>query len=187
MKKSVVLSAIAGGMAVAGAASADFIYDLGMIGPINSAPNGGVTVNVFHIDVPAGLNIIGFAFEGFYDEDPTPSASWASDTLLVIETPGGLTLSVGGITTPSDIDWDFQGGGSTDPGFYDHMTMGWSLGPVNPQGVWTLTFTNDWNSTSASAISWDDAIFTLIEVPAPGAAALLGLAGLLGVRRRRTN
>ena len=186
MNKCVVLSAIAGGMLVAGSARADLIYDLGMIGPLNSAANGGVIVNVFEIDVAAGVDIIGFAFEGFYDEDPTPNSSWASDTLLVIETPGGLTLTVGGITSPNDIDWDFQGGGSTDPGFYDHETLNWSLGQVDPEGIWTLTFTNDWDSASAAAISWTDPIFTLIEVPAPGAAALLALAGLCGARRRRT-
>jgi hypothetical protein len=185
--RCIALSVIAGGLVFASAANADVSYDLGFIGPLNSEVNGGITSNSFDIVISGDMglqNIVGFAFEGFYDEDPS-GASWASDTLLVITTPGGETWTVGGLSAPNDEDWDFQGGGSTDPGFYSHITEMWGLGEIDPVGTWTLTFTNDWNSSSASAITWDDPIFTLIEVPAPGALALLGIAGLAGTRRRR--
>jgi hypothetical protein len=186
--RCIALSAIAGGLLVAGSATADVSYDLGSIGPLQSVANGGITSNTFEIEVldSAGLmNIVGFAFEGNYDEQDPDSFSWASDTLLVITTPGGDTWTVGGLTSPNDEDWDFQGSGSDDPGFYEHLEGAWGLGEVDPVGTWTLTFTNDWDSTSATGLIWDDPIFTLIEVPGPGALALLGIAGLAGTRRRR--
>ena len=62
--RCIALSAIAGGLLLAGTATADVSYDLGFIGPINSAANGGITSNSFEITISedAGLlGIVGFA------------------------------------------------------------------------------------------------------------------------------
>ncbi len=50
----------------------------------------------------------------------------------------------------------------------------------NADGTWTLTV-RDWGGGDTGSIAG----WTLLNVPAPGAAALFGLAGLAGLRRRK--
>jgi len=170
-------------------------FDLGTIGPLDSAPNGGGPM-VFTLNVEDNSKaIIGWGIDFIYDEDPTPNLSWASDIQMILTSPTGDSITVGGISTPGFIEWDFQGGGSTDPGFYQDDPQDAAGDPSNnfqwkdnpqPKGAWTVSFFNDWNSSSSATLTMSEVHLRLYkQLPAPGALALLGLAGLAGSRRRR--
>jgi len=194
MKKIATLTAAAG-IALSGAAFAndfdpalDEKLDFGNF-VLDSLANGGSPA-VFN--VPNGSNgndIVGFSFSGAVT-GISGNASWASDMQLIITDPNGGTFTVGGFTNSgnADIDWDFSGSASTNDGAYaSGPHFAWKNDPISKDGAgsWTFSFANDWNSTIAATMSWTDVSITLHKIPTPGAAALFGLAGLAGIRRRR--
>jgi hypothetical protein len=137
-----------------------------------------------------GLPVGGFSFAGNFT-DLGDSGTWASDTRLDIVAPDGSSYSIGGFGAGAgDNDWDFQGAGSSDNGSYFHGIGGelnggdgkpdFGLGSIPRSGEWTFTLTQTFGSAT-----WKGVAITLHKVPAPGALALLGLAGLAGARRRR--
>ncbi|MBX3373598.1 MAG: PEP-CTERM sorting domain-containing protein [Phycisphaeraceae bacterium] len=149
--------------------------------------------NFFSFFYTAQGNEVGFSFSGIYSE--SSAGSWASDTRLEIFRNGNLHHMIGGFSNPG-APWDFQGGGSDLPGAYAHGVGGsapngnnqpdWSLKGAGTTGdVWEFRFSNGWNSASAGTLTWTEAMLTIHKVPAPGALALIGLAGLAGGRRRR--
>lgn len=150
---------------------------------------GSVSFEVDLADNP--YPVIGFSFAGVI-EGISGNATWASDTRLEITAPDGTTISRGGYPAPGGgNDWDFQGDQSTNDGLYAHGLGGdaWSgngepdfaFDKVARGGVWTFTFTQDFGS-----VTWKGVTIVLHkQVPAPGALALLGLAGLCTRGRRR--
>lgn len=173
MKTASVLAAAAG-MGLASAALAQ--VDLN-VGAINNLVPG--QPQVFNFNVAQNFAVTGFSFMGDL-VSLAPAGAWGSDMRLVIGAPGGQTVSIGGFDTLSDLDWAFTGSGSANPGSYASGPHAWPLG--NSAGAWTLTFTNDWASGNGQ-LTWSNVKVTL--VPAPGAAALMGLGGLVAFRRRR--
>jgi len=158
-------------LAIAGAASAtDFTLP-------DSTLAGGESVSVAII-LP--VDATGFSIGFDYDE-PVADASWASDVQFIISDAGGAVYTVGGFTNAGDADmgWAFDGSGSTNPGFYsDSFTV------AIPAGDYTLTFVNDW-ATDPNPNVYSNIAGSFDKIPTPGAAGLLGLAGLAAVRRRR--
>jgi len=195
MKKSMLLGGAAA-LALAGAASAGTVqettFDLGTFTLEGVAAGEPAPEVVFNLDLADdNTEIVGFGFSGDYSEEF--SVSWASDTRMVIS--GLISYDVGGLTNLEN-DWDAfgpgtfpQGGGSTAPGFYDTGNYDAFAGaPIdNTGGTITLTFTNDWFTSSDHDITWSNATFTVysVVIPAPGAFAMLGVVGLAGSRRRR--
>ncbi len=116
-----------------------------------------------------------------------------ADDLCVYMNPsplsvGGL-LQVGGFSSLSANIWySWSNGGSSAPGTVVSSTVNLVTGSIdmaaNPtQSIWVG---NGFGAPSASG-NWTGTI-TLVGVnfvPAPGAVALLGLAGAIGGRRRR--
>lgn len=189
--RSLTLASAAFALAISGAAVAgDLGYDpaldqkleLGGFTLVSPANGGSPVVISFDLE-ENGADVVGFSFSG-NASGITDTGSWASDTNLVIDAPDGQSTSIGGFSGTPDFDWDFDGAGSTDDGFYEsgpHL----AFNAAPKAGTWTFTFTNDWDSTAASDISWDGVSIILHKIPAPGALALLGLAGVAGGRRRR--
>ena len=187
MKSVIGAGAACAAMALAGAASADVTIDF------------------------VDATYAGFAFDQFFGPDAgeylvctltgvsvnavltASTASTYADDLCIYVDPlpigtGGL-LQVGGVSNLSALErifWD--NGGSSAPGttVIDTVTLGTPLvftGSASDAAVW---LGNGYGATGTSG-TWTGSI-TLIGVeaiPAPGAVALLGLAGLAGSRRRR--
>lgn len=57
-----------------------------------------------------------------------------------------------------------------------------AFGGQDGNGTWTLFMSDNAGGDIPSAVDWS---VTITQVPTPGAAALLGLAGLVAARRRR--
>lgn len=185
MKKSAMFAAIAA-MGVASAAMADnydpsldVTLDLGAFTLI-SAANGGSPVSFVVESGPS--DVVGYSFEGTVS-GITGNGTWASDMQMRIFLEGTLIYTIGGF--PSDAAWAFDGGGSTNDGTYIQPITFLAKDDPVPGGLqWEIQFLNGWNSTASATMEWSDVSFTIHRIPAPGAVALLALAGLAGSRRR---
>lgn len=126
-------------------------------------------------------DIIGFTVSFIFNDAADPFA-WASDLRLDIVFQGGI-YSVGGFSTLVN-PWDFQGSGSNPAGSYFHEACYvWEGNPFSKLDLKGFQLTNDYGFNGA--VAWQDISITLYKVPAPGALALLGMAGVTGARRRR--
>ena len=127
--------------------------------------------------------------------------TWSSDlTVRVTSTPtysttDPLVLNLGttsGHTTDSKWNWNANGGSSSStPGT---TCFGPSMFVYGPESInltanpgYALWIGNGWEGGPASGATWTGTITLrgVDAVPAPGALALLGAAGLVGARRRR--
>ncbi len=135
---------------------------------INGAPRGTthaltLGANTFTFTRPGGYNALSFYFGTTADPFSRPFASMPD--LVVYGADSPLTPAVGaGVQT----NGQFSG------------TLPWSGAGSFTSGDWTVTVT-------AFTANTTDGTFTLTvtQVPAPGAAALLGLGSLASMRRRR--
>ena len=183
MKKALLLLSAVASLSFGAAASAGVVeeFNLG-----SWTLEGGRTVTwTFELqDNPNGVT--GFQVEFDYDE-PVGDASWASDAQVTLTSPSGASYQVGGFDTVDDADaeWSFQGSDSDLPGHYgdDDIFMPWAEDP-EPKGIWTFSLMNDW-AGDPNPNEYNNIVLRIYKVPAPGALALLGLAGLSSSRRRR--
>ncbi|HRP62960.1 MAG TPA: PEP-CTERM sorting domain-containing protein [Phycisphaerales bacterium] len=196
MKRSLVY-AIAASCCFASTAVADLGWDpnLDQAFILNGGQGftlvGGQSIT-FEVWVDPNPNVvIGFSFAGVIS-GISGNAIWASDTRLDIVAPNGATYDIGGFGAGgSPNPWDFQGSQSTNDGLYSHG-HGSPYGDGQPAfvfdkipkgGLWSFTFTQTFGTTP---VLWKGVTIVLHkQVPAPGALALLGLAGFIGTSRRR--
>ena len=111
----------------------------------------------------------------------TGDSSWASDMLVGISTASAI-ISGGG------YNMSFTGGsswgglaGSPNTGTYSSYLTGSQA----MSGQAYALVANGWTGSAGTTTSGTMTFFGINAVPAPGALALLGLAGLAGTRRRR--
>jgi MYXO-CTERM domain-containing protein len=138
--------------------------------------------------------LLGFVISFDYEPDQAAqlNGSWASDAALAIASPitvpvqwGGYDLLVAGSNSLFVDDWTFVGSPSAAPGPYTDIRGDIPVGMFGT-GTWSLTFGNGWSaSTPVQYNAVTVTLFGLDPVPAPGAAAVLGLGGLGLMRRRR--
>ena len=205
MHKSLVTAALLG---VAGSASAglnesfnlgDYFFDTHTTttADIGTDP----IVNTSFQPTPNPNPVIGIRITFDYDEvdangGPALDSSWASDLGMALRFDntiygfGGsfrnLGILAGGYTLADannfadfyDI-WDFDGSGSNAPGAYTHEYF--FDNPIPKPDVVNVSLTDTWNGNTF----YGNLTIELIKIPAPGAAGLIGLAGLAAVRRRR--
>ena len=163
-------------LAVAGVASSAFAQGSFSTGPFSLASPNMLTFT-FEKDAP-GQVVDGFSIWVDYVGDG--GNTWASDTNAVITAPDGQSVAIGGFGSPSDLDYDYQGSISAGPGVYmSGPHFGWIDGGA-ASGTYTVKLTQDFGVGV-----FNDFTVHIGRVPAPGAAALLGLGGLVAVRRRR--
>ena len=177
--RKIGLLAATGFLAVGGAA---FASGDDVINVPTFTLGGGESISFDFVLEPNNKVITGFLFEGFFD-DLADGGSWGSDLRMEIFGPNGFVYSIGGFDTPSDDVWDFDGGGSDEDGFYTHDGTDRFIDNPMAKGDITIRFTNDFSV--GDPMEWSDVKITFLKIPAPGALALLGVAGMVGARRRR--
>ena len=126
-------------LAVVGCASASFAQSQFDTGAFSLASPNMLTFT-FEAD-DNGTAIGGFSIWCDYIGDG--GNTWASDTNCVITAPDGQTVAIGGFGSPSDLDYDYQGSISADPGTY---TSGPHTGYIDggpSGGVYTVKLTQD--------------------------------------------
>jgi len=184
MKNIVLLSAgLTLGLTGSAFATGDETFNLGdFVFPAGDVQSEEVVVTLG----PNPKGVIGFSVSFDYNKADS-DGSWASDLQMVLTDPNGNVFDIGGLNDEDPLvnEWDFQGSGSTDPGFYEH-TSDWDVWADDPRskGDWTIALSDDWNSGSIDN-EWNNFTITFHKIPAPGALALLGVAGVAGTRRRR--
>jgi len=187
MKSVIGTGAACAAMALAGAASADVTIDF-----VDATFAGFQFDQLFGAD--AGEYLVGTLTGVSVNAVLTASTSftYADDLCLYVDplplATGGL-LQVGGFSNLNATERIFwANGASSAPGttVIDTVTLGTPLvftGSASDAAVW---LGNGYGGSGTSG-TWTGSM-TLIGVeaiPAPGAVALLGLAGLAGTRRRR--
>ena len=124
-------------------------------------------------------------------ENSTGDSSWASDMMFGLSvndsfglSMGGYNMSMSSISGVTNSSWTYLGGISGSPsdgsysGFFGSLSFTMS-------GTGTAWLANGWNGSAGTFTSAELTFVGLNAVPAPGALALLGLAGVAGVQRRR--
>ena len=87
--------------------------------------------------------------------------------------------------TTGIVYWGWDTGLTSETNYYFDPTASGYIGAANQVAVNEVDFLNNRNSsTTAGNMNLDNIAFYAYDVPAPGAAALLGLAGIVARRRR---
>ncbi|MCH2138312.1 MAG: hypothetical protein MK074_04600 [Phycisphaerales bacterium] len=166
----------------------DAVYGNSDIGFSITMNGGASTYQNTSFGGPTSTSINDALFTAF------PSLEW--DSYVTI----GALYSNGNALQQIGIDWSgFEGGGDASA---DNGT--WFVTPADAQGeevggrvligqftifkgdgAYDMTFSAGFQGSNAAGETWNAAGSVDIAVPAPGAVALLGLAGLAGRRRRR--
>ena len=184
MKKVHTIAVFGGLIATTGIASAQ-VLDFGNL-TFAVHPNNLPADEVYNFDFTlTGADVLGFVINFDYVNNANDS-SWGSDLELQITTPSLNTYIIGQSSFnggdpfgPQTDIWDFDGVGSQPSG---HYTSDNFFAIKEPQeGIWNFMFTETWDGDTA----YNNLTIEMIKVPAPGALALLGVAGLAGCRRRR--
>lgn len=107
-------------------------------------------------------------------------SSWASDMLIGVSdgatliSAGGYNLSLGGSS------WGALSGSPSTGTYTTYLS-----GSAAMSGAGNAIVANGWTGSGGVTTSGTMTFYGINAVPAPGALALLGLAGLAGTRRRR--
>lgn len=207
MSKITALTAAAG-LVVSGAA---FAAGLEIVAGAGGAIPDGVAANT--PGAPFNSSVMTFDGDAISNVwlDLNITHSWVGDLIITLSN-GSSTADIAvrtGQTTPLGAGdssnllgvYTFQDGGAdfwaaaiaagtTIPtGTYSASTAGGGLvslagvfGGQSGAGTWTLSITDNFNFDTGSVAGWTLYVET---IPTPGAAALFGVAGLAGLRRRR--
>lgn len=177
MQRSVTLGVAAAALA-SGSAMADFELPFNLDGP-------GANTNIYELALVGSLEGASVDLEFFNGGGWT----WAGDLLIGFIDPDGNGVEFGGYNMsfglPSAGDFPSSWDSSTSGAYsYSFSLEEYGLGG---KGLWQVLLADGYKSGEATD-NWEGVLNLdgVSEIPAPGALALLGLAGLTGIRRRRT-
>ncbi len=164
--KTLAIATVAG---LATAASAQVIdlsgltYDAAVATPGGSvAVPGGVTAIQFDLAVNAG--------------NFGSNISWGSEVQVNIDGPGGFSFTSGGGDIAADLTYGWGDSSGT-------FTFSGSAAVAGGAGTYSITIFDTFDDAGTDGVFLAGSTVTF--VPAPGAAAPLGLVGLSATRRRR--
>lgn len=169
MNRNVLTSALLTTALASAASASTYTFNLGSG---SFAGTQGLTLTEGPLDGDIIAFTLTFDFVGNF-------ASWASDAALGINNLqwGGYNYVIPGHTFQNF--WSFDGPGSAAAGTYTDSRSGLS---ISTAGGVNFQFVNAW--TGSSPVQYNNVTVVVETIPAPGAVALLGLAGLFGRRRR---
>ena len=177
MRKDLVLFlGVTLSVALTGTARAELVIDLDT--DTNGTP---VTFSFMQATSDSLLSVSwDLDFEAF-----TPS--WGSElriNLLHVDSATSISLG-GGDDASVDINFGFANASGlySSAGTAAAIVLGISI--ADTSGEWLVTVDESFDDTSIMPDGHVIGTITINKVPAPGALALLGVAGLLGQRRRR--
>jgi MYXO-CTERM domain-containing protein len=171
-KRFMLTAAGATAAAIVGAANADITVNID-----TTTLLGGEQVFVDLGAVSGTLTGISYSYSWTND---TGDSSWSSDMLLAVSNSGNF-VSVGGYNLSyGGSSWGALSGGPAS-GSYSGIASGSAAMSGNAGFYWA----NGWSSSAGTTSSGTFTLMGINAIPAPGALALLGLAGLAGRRRRR--
>ena len=158
LTKSALLIGVTG--LISGTASAT-VFDNILVVPLGS---GQFSTTTFQVYLENEKDVVGWSWGGDYTYT---GGSFASEFYMNVIAPDGTNLG-------------YINGGEL---YYSSETSAiwFKEDPIERVGLWTFTLID----TFGGGADFGDLHVTLYKVPAPGAVALLGLAGLAGTRRRR--
>ena len=173
MKKRFMLSTAGfAAVAIAGSAVADISVSTGEVYLL-----GGEAVSVALGVVSGTLTGISYSYSW---TNTAGDSSWSSDMLIGVSA-GSAMVSVGGYNLGfGGSSWGPLNG-SASTGTYS----GYASGSMAMSGSGTFLWANGWSGSGGTTSSMNATLHGINVVPAPGAFALLGLAGIAGTRRRR--
>jgi hypothetical protein len=165
------------------------------------APN--VLLNVFNWQYLGGIGTTGTAGAGNFFHNDLAGGSWAPQFVSDVTKDSYVTIGgVSGFANSTSADPGWGAPGFNQPGIPEGGVAGWfNSNPPNLQGLedagevfigqfvvengktWDISVSVGFNHGLGTPTEFADGGFT-IGIPAPGALALLGLAGLAGRRRR---
>ena len=173
MKKRFMLSTAGfAAVAIAGSAVADISVSTGEVYLL-----GGEMVAVDLGLVSGTLTGISYSYSW---TNTAGDSSWASDMLLGVSA-SGVMVSIGGYNLGfGGSSWGALNG-SSSTGTY----TGYASGSAAMSGAGAFYWANGWSGSGGTTSSMNATLHGINVIPAPGAFALLGLAGIAGTRRRR--
>ncbi len=173
MKKRFMLSAAGVSVAaIAGFAPADIVVVVDEVSLLGDS-------SVFYdLGVVSGT-LTGISYSYAWSND-TGDSSWSSDMLIGVS-GGASMVSVGGYNV--GFSGSYWGGlaGSAGTGTYS----GAAYGSMAINGSAGFHWVNGWGASGGTTSSGTFILYGINAVPAPGALALLGLAGIASRRRRK--
>ena len=183
-KRFILTTAGASAAAIGGAATADITVTFGSADLL-----GGEFVSQSMGSVSGSLTSISYVYEW---ANNTGDSSWSSDMVFGMS-DGFWGVSIGGFNmgfsdmpggSVSPGGWFTQGGivGSPSSGVFSGSAGGFSFSMSN---IGTALMGNGWDSSAGTTTEAIITFHGVNAIPAPGALALLGLAGIAGGSRRR--
>ena len=173
MKKRFMLTAAGvSAAAIAGAANADITVVID-----ETLLLGGEAVFVDLGEVSGTLTGISYSYSW---SNTAGDSSWSSDMLIGV-THSGTAVSVGGY----NLGFGGSSWGALNGSYSTGTFTGYASGSMAMSGNAGFYWANGWSSSGGTTSSATVTLMGINAIPAPGALALLGLAGIAGRRRRR--
>lgn len=158
---------------------------VGTVTDVNVTLTGFSHPYVYDVDIllvgPTGANIIPMSDIGVFGTTASNANITFDDQGVAF--PGGVGAIPSGNYIPTN-----NGAGDTFPApapAASGLTALSTFNGLNPNGTWALYVADDFTTDDGSISGGWSIQITYTAVPAPGAMALLGLAGMVGRGRRR--